>query len=178
MISEAIFIFQNVISPVSHRCLTIHPSHTLKHSPNMHNNQSREGLPITVSSKVLPSDSGIQPDTVEDHTAKESSRVYIITKNTILAEMKTLAKYDRKVLEMGSKAFMSFLKVRQCLCQYVCLHAYCVCYVHVYTCVCAHNLLLSVFVGTSMCLSVSLLACVCVCVCASVHLSICLRNSS
>jgi hypothetical protein len=29
--------------------------------------------------------------------------------------MKTLAKYDRKVLEMGSKAFMSFLKVNTAL---------------------------------------------------------------
>jgi hypothetical protein len=43
---------------------------------------------------------------------KENSRTYLVTKNTILAEMKTLAKYDRKVLEMGSKAFMSFLKVQ------------------------------------------------------------------
>ena len=30
----------------------------------------------------------------------------------MLTEMKRLAKYDRKVLECGSKAFMSFLKVR------------------------------------------------------------------
>ena len=139
----------------------------------MHNNQSREGLPITVSSKVVPSDSGIQPDTVEDHTAKEGSRVYVITKNTILAEMKTLAKYDRKVLEMGSKAFMSFLKVRQCLCQYVCLHVYYVCCVYMYICMCAHYSLLSVFVGMSMCLSVSVCVCVCVCLEGDVCVCVC-----
>ena len=103
--------------------------------------QSREGLPITVSSKAVTSDSGIQPDTVEDNTAKESSRVYVITKNTILAEMKTLAKYDRKVLEMGSKAFMSFLKVCQCVCpstnMCVCLPALFSEHLDVCMCVCA-----------------------------------------
>ena len=42
---------------------------------------------------------------------KKQNRDYCITKSTLLTEMKTMAKYDRKVLEMGSKAFMSFLKV-------------------------------------------------------------------
>ena len=42
---------------------------------------------------------------------KNRNRDYCVTKSTLLSEMKTMAKYDRKVLEMGSKAFMSFLKV-------------------------------------------------------------------
>ena len=42
---------------------------------------------------------------------KNQNRDYCVTKSTLLSEMKTMAKYDRKVLEMGSKAFMSFLKV-------------------------------------------------------------------
>jgi hypothetical protein len=42
---------------------------------------------------------------------KKQSRDYCVTKSTLLTEMKVMAKYDRKVLEMGSKAFMSFLKV-------------------------------------------------------------------
>jgi hypothetical protein len=42
---------------------------------------------------------------------KKQNRDYCVTKSTLLTEMKVMAKYDRKVLEMGSKAFMSFLKV-------------------------------------------------------------------
>ena len=42
---------------------------------------------------------------------KKHNRDFCVTKATLLAEMKVMAKYDRKVLEMGSKAFMSFLKV-------------------------------------------------------------------
>jgi hypothetical protein len=47
----------------------------------------------------------------EGEGKKRQSRDYCVTKSTLLTEMKVMAKYDRKVLEMGSKAFMSFLKV-------------------------------------------------------------------
>ena len=48
----------------------------------------------------------------KESSKKDNKRKYILTKFTFLTEMKRIAKYDRKVLEFGSKAFMSFLKVR------------------------------------------------------------------
>ena len=73
-----------------------------------------EGIDIAVDSKLDATDAA--SDNAEESvksSKKENVRKYCLTKFTMLTEMKRLAKYDRKVLECGSKAFMSFLKVSE-----------------------------------------------------------------
>ena len=76
--------------------------------------QEPEGMEIAVDSK-LEATNTVSDETEETvkSSKKENVRKYCLTKFTMLTEMKRLAKYDRKVLECGSKAFMSFLKVSE-----------------------------------------------------------------
>ena len=76
--------------------------------------KEHEGIEIAVDSKSDATDTA--SDNAEESvksSKKENVRKYCLTKFTMLTEMKRLAKYDRKVLECGSKAFMSFLKVSE-----------------------------------------------------------------